>query len=125
MIYNIVLLSGVQQSDSAIHIHISVLFYILFSYRLSQNIEFPGLYSRSLLVIYLVYSSVFDSNHRVCFGGRNISQKIGALFLEEGKCPGRSNSLWSSYSTWLQVPLLGSSHFICPSENSVRSVEHL
>ena len=37
--YNVVLLSGVQQNDSVIHIHIFVLFQILFSYRLSQNIE--------------------------------------------------------------------------------------
>ena len=39
MIYNVVLVSGVQQSDSVIHIHISPLFQILFPYRLLQNIE--------------------------------------------------------------------------------------
>ena len=33
------LVSGVQQSDSVIHIHISILFQILFPYRLSQIIE--------------------------------------------------------------------------------------
>ena len=32
------LVSGVEQSDSVIHIHIFILFQILFSYRLSQNI---------------------------------------------------------------------------------------
>ena len=37
MIYNAVLVSGVQQSDSVIEI--SILSKILFSYRLSQNIE--------------------------------------------------------------------------------------
>ena len=39
LIYNVVLISGTQQSDSVIHIHISILFQILFSYRLSQNVE--------------------------------------------------------------------------------------
>ena len=52
------LASGVQQSDSVTHIHISVLFQILFPFRLLQNIEFPVLYSRSLLVIYFKYGSV-------------------------------------------------------------------
>ena len=33
MIYNVVLISGVQQSESVIHIHISILFQILFPYR--------------------------------------------------------------------------------------------
>ena len=55
LFYNVVLVSGVQQSDSVIRIHI----FIPFSYRLSQNIEFPELYSPSLQVIYLIYSSVF------------------------------------------------------------------
>ena len=32
--------SGIQESDSVIHIHIFFLFCILFSYRLSQNIKF-------------------------------------------------------------------------------------
>ena len=35
--YNVVLVSGVQQSDSVIHI--SILFQILFPYRLLQNID--------------------------------------------------------------------------------------
>ena len=39
LIYNVVLVSGVQQIDSVIHKHISILFQILFSYRLLQNIE--------------------------------------------------------------------------------------
>ena len=37
MIYNVVLVSGVQQSDSVIHTHISILFQILFPYRLLQS----------------------------------------------------------------------------------------
>ena len=40
---NVVLVSGVQQSDSVIHMY---LFQILFPYRLLQNIE----YSRALFV---------------------------------------------------------------------------
>ena len=39
MINNVVLVSGVQQSDSVIHIHVSILFQILFPFRLLQNIE--------------------------------------------------------------------------------------
>ena len=37
MINNVVLVSGVQQSDSVIHIHVSILFQILFPFRLLQN----------------------------------------------------------------------------------------
>ena len=44
LIYNIVLVSGVQQHDSVIHIHIFILFQILFSQRLSQNVELSSLY---------------------------------------------------------------------------------
>ena len=33
------LVSGVQQSDSVIHIHVSILFQILFPFRLLQNTE--------------------------------------------------------------------------------------
>ena len=39
MINNAVLVSGVQQSDSLIHIHVSTLFQIPFPNRLLQNIE--------------------------------------------------------------------------------------
>ena len=39
MINNVVLVSGVQQSDSVIHIHVSILFQILFPFRLLENIE--------------------------------------------------------------------------------------
>ena len=31
--YNVVFISGVQQSDSVMHIHVAVLFQILFHYR--------------------------------------------------------------------------------------------
>ena len=43
LIYNVILVSGVQQSDSVIHTHISILFQMLFPtlfpYRLLQNTE--------------------------------------------------------------------------------------
>ena len=39
MINNVVLVSGVQQRDSVIHIRVSVLFQILFPFRLLQNIQ--------------------------------------------------------------------------------------
>ena len=39
LINNIVLVSGVQQSDSVIRIHVSILFQVLFSFRLLQNTE--------------------------------------------------------------------------------------
>ena len=39
MINNVVLVSGVQQSDSVIHIHVSILFQILLPFRLLHNIE--------------------------------------------------------------------------------------
>ena len=39
MINNIVLVSGIQQIDSVVQIHIFILFHILFPFRLLQNIE--------------------------------------------------------------------------------------
>ena len=39
LINNVVIVSGVQQSDSVIHIHVSILFQILFAIRLLQNIK--------------------------------------------------------------------------------------
>ena len=43
LIYNAVLVSGLQQSDSVINIHIHILFHILFHYGLSQDIEYSFL----------------------------------------------------------------------------------
>ena len=52
LIYNVVLISAVQQSDSVlqytqlyiyIYIYIHILFYILFHYGLSQDIEYSSL----------------------------------------------------------------------------------
>ena len=39
LIYNVVLISGVQKSNSVIHIYMFILFQILFSYRFLQSIE--------------------------------------------------------------------------------------
>ena len=39
LINNVVLVSGVQQSDSVIHIHVSILLKIIFPFRLLHNIE--------------------------------------------------------------------------------------
>ena len=39
LINNVVLVSGVQQSGSVIHMYVSVLSQILFPFRLLQNIE--------------------------------------------------------------------------------------
>ena len=39
LIYKVMLVPGVQQSDSLIHIHTPVLFQILFLFRLLYNIE--------------------------------------------------------------------------------------
>ena len=46
LIYNVVLVSRVQQSESVMHIHVSALFYILFPYRSLQSFVF-------LIFIYL------------------------------------------------------------------------
>ena len=43
LIYNVVLVSGIQQRGSVIHIHIFILFQILYPYRLLQNIEYSSL----------------------------------------------------------------------------------
>ena len=57
LIYNVVLVSGVQQSESVMHIHISTLFQIVFPYRSLQSTEQSslcctvGLYQLSILNI--------------------------------------------------------------------------
>ena len=43
LIYNVVLVSGVQQSESVIHICLYILFQILFHYRLLQDIDYSSL----------------------------------------------------------------------------------
>ena len=89
LINSVVLVSGVQQSDSVIHIHVSILFQIIFPIRLLQNIEpsslcytvgpcwlsilfyflnFISLYSRFLLsilyiLVYICQSQSPNSSH--------------------------------------------------------------
>ena len=58
-INNVVIVSGEQQRDPAICIHVSILLQIPFPSTLPCNI--PGLYSRSSLVIHFKYSSVYMS----------------------------------------------------------------
>ena len=60
-IYYVVLVSGVQQSDSAIHKCISIFFQIIFPYSLLQSIEYSFLCQngRSLLVICFMYCSFY------------------------------------------------------------------
>ena len=43
MTNNVVLVSDVQQSDSVIHIHVSILFQVLFPFRLLRSIEHSSL----------------------------------------------------------------------------------
>ena len=58
LIYNVVLVSGVEQSESAIHIHISSLFQMLFPYQSLQSIEQSSLCSTvgpsQLSILYIV-----------------------------------------------------------------------
>ena len=58
LIYNTILVSSVQQIDSAIH----VIFFILFCYRLLQDTKYRFLYcslSKFLLFIFLTYGRVY------------------------------------------------------------------
>ena len=50
------LVSSVLPSDSVIHIHVFILFQVLFSYKLLQN---TVLYSRYLLVTCFKYNSLY------------------------------------------------------------------
>ena len=60
MIYNVVLVSGVQQSDSVIYIHIFILFQIfsIMVYHRILNIVLPVLYSRTLLFTHYIHNSL-------------------------------------------------------------------
>ena len=63
LIYNVVLVSRVQQSDSVIHIYVSV----LFPFRLLQNIE---LQSTVLIPLPTAdYRTIFPLPHRLCRPG--------------------------------------------------------
>ena len=58
VIYSIVLVSGVQQSDLVMHIHVSILSDSFPIWLITEYwVEFPMLYGRSLLVICFIYRS--------------------------------------------------------------------
>ena len=56
MIYNVVLVLGIEHSELVIQI--PTFFFIFFSHIGFYRVEFPVLYSRFLLVTCLIYSSV-------------------------------------------------------------------
>ena len=60
LVYNVVLVSSVQQNESIIHIHVSTLLESFFPvYVITEHwVEFPVLHSRFLLLIYFIYNSV-------------------------------------------------------------------
>ena len=59
LIYNIVLVSGVQQSESIMCIYVYPPFLkAFFPYGLLQSVEFPVLYGWSSLVMYFLHNSV-------------------------------------------------------------------
>ena len=53
MINNVVIVSGGQQSDSVIRVHVSILFQILSAFRLSGNIEQNSLFLGSVDLCWL------------------------------------------------------------------------
>ena len=56
MIYNTALVSGIQQSDSVIHVHLTILFQILFQYLITDSwVELPVLYSSELHALIIVW----------------------------------------------------------------------
>ena len=61
LLYHVVLISAVQQSESARFTHISPLFWISFPFRPPQSTEFPVPYSGFSLAIYFILSSVHRS----------------------------------------------------------------
>ena len=59
LIYSAVLFSGEWQSDSVIHVHVSILFQILFPYKLIQNIEYNFLCYTVGSQLYILYKVVY------------------------------------------------------------------
>ena len=88
LIYNAVLVSGVQQSDSLIHI--LIIFQILFSYRLSQNTEQSSLcYTVGpfcLFILYIVVCvCVCSSQDSFCFVFFCLLYRFVVDFLKQNK----------------------------------------
>jgi len=60
LINNVVIVSGIQQRESVIHIHVATPFQVLFPFGCHHNIEQSLLcYTGNLLVINSKYSSVY------------------------------------------------------------------
>ena len=100
MIYNAVLVSGVQQSDSVIRIYLSILFQILFPFRLLQSIK-------SLLVTYFflnkfIYLFIYFWLCWVFVSVRGLSLVAASGGHSSSRCTGLSLSqpllLWSTGS---------------------------
>ena len=100
MINNVVLVSGVQQSDSVIRIYLSILFQILFPFRLLQSIK-------SLLVTYFflnkfIYLFIYFWLCWVFVSVRGLSLVAASGGHSSSRCTGLSLSqpllLWSTGS---------------------------
>ena len=104
LIYNFVLVSGVQQSDSVIYI--SILFR-LFSHSsiIEYWKEFPVLYSRSLLIIYFIYGTVYTLGFPSGSDGRESACNVG----DPGLIPGLGRSLGEGKGYPLQYSCLENS----------------
>ena len=136
----IVLVSGVQQSDSIIRIHIFIIFQIFSHidyYRLL--IEFPVLYSRSLLVIYFTHiiveplwgdlsptnrRNIFFSWAETCRSWKKLQIRIcHAVVSDLGKVPKFSEVeipyIWEWHPTveWFEIKILGLKHFVIRKES--------
>ena len=55
LLYSVVVVSGGQQNDSGIHMHILILFQVLFPHRLLWNIESGPWATQQALAGYLFY----------------------------------------------------------------------
>ena len=73
LLFNVVLISAVQQSESAIHIHISPLFWISSPFRSAQSTEQSSLcctvgsqFSISYIAVYSVYVNPDLPVHPTC-----------------------------------------------------------
>ena len=117
------LVSGVQQSESVIHIHISILSQILFPYPLSQNTEWISLCYQVFLVSYNMYiltykyicvydNFKFFTLHHPCENNlreicKNCSESMKMPFpefevAEEGKFPSLDFIISNTNEAWVQ-----------------------
>ena len=88
MIYDVVVISGVQKSDSVIHIHVSILFQIIFPYRLLQSVEWVS---------------------QVALAVKNLSASAGDV-RDLGSIPGLGRSPGGGHGTPLQCSCLENPH---------------